>query len=112
MLGGGANLDVPTVIPVPQHRNLVQVVNAATNSNKAKATDAIDAASSARVVSAQEALAIKQAQPVEKSTFKPTAVVDVNNDGKTDAAIGVITEETMLKENSVEQVPVTQIIEP
>ena len=112
VLGGGANLDVPTVIPVPQHRNLVQVVNAAANSNKAKATDAIDAASSARVVSAQEALAIKQAQPVEKSTFKPTAVVDVNNDGKTDAAIGVITEETMLKENSVEQVPVTQIIEP
>ena len=112
VLGGGANLDVPTVIPVPQHRNLVQVVNAAANSNKAKATDAIDAASSARVVSAQEALAIKQAQPVEKSTFKPTAVVDINNDGKTDAAIGVITEETMLKENSVEQVPVTQIIEP
>ena len=112
VLGGGANLDVPTVIPVPQHRNLVQVVNAAANSNKAKATDAIDAASSARVVSAKEALAIKQAEPVEQSTFKPTAVVDVNNDGKTDAAIGVITEETMLKENSVEQVPVTQIIEP
>ncbi|MEK6219394.1 MAG: efflux transporter outer membrane subunit [Psychrobacter cryohalolentis] len=117
VLGGGANLDVPTVIPVSQHRNLVQVVNAAANSNKAKATDAIDAASSARVVSAQEALAIKQAQPVEKSTFKPTAVVDVNNDGKTDAAIGVITEETTskearIKEVSVEQVPVTQIIEP
>ena len=117
VLGGGANLDVPTVIPVPQHRNLVQVVNAAANSNKAKATDAIDAASSARVVSAQEALAIKQAQPVEKSTFKPTAVVDVNNDGKTDAALGVITEETTsketrIKEVNVEQVPVTQIIEP
>ena len=112
VLGGGANLDVPTVIPVPQHRNLVQVVNPAANSNKAKAVQAIDAASSARVVSAQEALAIKQAQPVEKSTFKPTAVVDVNNDGKTDAAIGVITEETTFKENSVEQVPVTQIIEP
>ena len=112
VLGGGANLDVPTVIPVPQHRNLVQVVNPAANSNKAKAVQAIDAASSARVVSAQEALAIKQAQPVEKSTFKPTAVVDVNNDGKTDAAVGVITEETTFKENSVEQVPVTQIIEP
>jgi len=112
VLGGGANLDVPTVIPVPQHRNLVQVVNAAANSNKAKATDAIDAASSARVVSAQEALAIKQAQPVEKSTFKPTAVVDVNNDGKTDAAIGVIVEETTVPESNVEQVPVTQIIEP
>ena len=112
VLGGGANLDVPTVIPVPQHRNLVQVVNPAANSNKAKAVQAIDAASSARVVSAQEALAIKQAQPVEKSNFKPTAVVDINNDGKTDAAIGVITEETTFKENSVEQVPVTQIIEP
>ncbi|MFZ3144110.1 efflux transporter outer membrane subunit [Psychrobacter glacincola] len=117
VLGGGANLDVPTVIPVPQHRNLVQVVNAAANSNKAKATDAIDAASSARVVSAQEALAIKQAEPIEKSTFKPTAVVDINNDGKTDAALGVITDETTSKETgvkevSVEQVPVTQIIEP
>lgn len=116
-LGGGANLDVPTVIPVPQHRNLVQVVNAAANSNKAKATAAIDAASSARVVSAQEALAIKQAEPIEKSTFKPTAVVDINNDGKTDAALGVITEETTsketrIKEVGVEQVPVTQIIEP
>ena len=117
VLGGGANLDVPTVIPVPQHRNLVQVVNAAANSNKAKATAAIDAASSARVISAQEALAIKQAEPIEKSTFKPTAVVDINNDGKTDAALGVITEETTsketgIKEVSVEQVPVTQIIEP
>ena len=117
VLGGGANLDVPTVIPVPQHRNLVQVVNAAANSNKAKATAAIDAASSARVVSAQEALAIKQAEPIEKSTFKPTAVVDINNDGKTDAALGVITDETTSKETgvkevSVEQVPVTQIIEP
>ncbi|MFC6381321.1 efflux transporter outer membrane subunit [Psychrobacter glacincola] len=117
VLGGGANLDVPTVIPVPQHRNLVQVVNAAANSNKAKATDAIDAASSARVISAQEALAIKQAEPIEKSTFRPTAVVDINNDGKTDAALGVITDETTsketrIKEVSVEQVLVTQIIEP
>ena len=112
VLGGGANLDVPTIIPVPQHRNLVQIVNVSANSNKAKAIDAIDAASSARVVSPQEALAIKQAQPAEKATFKPTAVVDINNDGKTDAAIGVITEETTFKENSVEQVPVTQIIEP
>ncbi len=112
VLGGGANLDVPTIIPVPQHRNLVQIVNVSANSNKTKAIDAIDAASSARVASPQEALAIKQAQPAEKATFKPTAVVDINNDGKTDAAIGVITEETTFKENSVEQVPVTQIIEP
>lgn len=111
VLGGGANLDVPTVIPVP-HKNLVQLVNLPANSNKAKAVDAIDAASSARVASAQEAQAIKQAQPTEKATFKPTAVVDVNNDGKTDAAVGVVTEKTTFSDTSVEQVPVTQIVEP
>ena len=110
MLGGGANLDVPTVIPVP-HKNLVQLVNLPANSNKAKAADAIEAASSARVASVQEAQAIKQAQPIEKATFNPTAVVDVNNDGKTDAAVGVVTEKTTSKEANVEQVPVTQINE-
>ena len=110
VLGGGANLDVPTVIPVP-HKNLVQLVNLPANSNKAKAADAIEAASSARVASAQEAQAIKQAQPIEKATFNPTAVVDVNNDGKTDAAVGVVTEKTTTKEANVEQVPVTQINE-
>ena len=110
-LGGGANLDVPTVIPVP-HKNLVQLVNLPTNSNKAKAANAIDAASSARVASAQEAKAIKQAQPSETTTFKPTAVVDVNNDGKKDAAVGVVTKQTTFNETSVETVPVTQIVEP
>ena len=110
VLGGGANLDVPTVIPVP-HKNLVQLVNLPANSNKAKAVDAIEAASSARVASAQEAQAIKQAQPIQKATFNPTAVVDVNNDGKTDAAVGVVTEKTTTKEANVEQVPVTQINE-
>ncbi|MFT5120325.1 MAG: multidrug efflux system outer membrane protein [Psychrobacter glaciei] len=111
-LGGGANLDVPTVIPVPQYTNLVQVVNLPAYSNKVKAANAIDAASSARVASVQEAIAIKQAQPLETTTFEPTAIVDVNSDGKTDAAVGVITEETRFNENSVEQVPVTQIVEP
>ena len=110
VLGGGANLDVPTVIPVP-HKNLVQLVNLPASSNKAKAADAIEAVSSARVASAQEAQAIKQAQPIEKATFNPTAVVDVNNDGKTDAAVGVVTEQTITKEANVEQVPVTQINE-
>ncbi|WP_333614437.1 efflux transporter outer membrane subunit [Psychrobacter sp.] len=110
VLGGGANLDVPTVIPVP-HKNLVQLVNLPANSNKAKAVDAIEAASSARVASAQEAQAIKQAQPIEKATFNPTAVVDVNNDGKTDAAVGVVTENTTSKEANVEPVPITQINE-
>ena len=111
VLGGGANLDVPTAIPVP-HKNLVQLVNLPANSNKVKAANAIDAASSARVASAQEANAIKQAQPSETATFEPTAVVDVNNDGKKDAAIGVVTKQTTYNESSVEQVPVTQIVEP
>ena len=111
VLGGGANLDVPTAIPVP-HKNLVQLVNLPASSNKAKAANAIDAASSARVASAQEANAIKQAQPSETATFEPTAVVDVNNDGKKDAAIGVVTKQTTYNETSVEQVPVTQIVEP
>lgn len=111
VLGGGANLDVPTAIPVP-HKNLVQLVNLPANSNKAKAANAIDAASSARVASAQEANAIKQAQPSETATFEPTAVVDVNNDGKKDAAVGVVTKQTTYNETSLEQVPVTQIVEP
>ena len=111
VLGGGANLDVPTAIPVP-HKNLVQLVNLSANSNKAKAANAIDAASSARVASTQEANAIKQAQPSETATFEPTAVVDVNNDGKKDAAVGVVTKQTTYNETSVEQVPVTQIVEP
>ena len=111
VLGGGANLDVPTAIPVP-HKNLVQLVNLPANSNKAKAANAIDAASSARVASAQEANAIKQAQPSETATFEPTAVVDVNNDGKKDAAVGVVTKQTTYNESSVDQVPVTQIVEP
>ena len=111
VLGGGANLDVPTAIPVPS-KNLVQLVNPPANSNKAKAVDAIDAASSARVASVQEAQAIKRAQPTQTATFNPTAVVDVNNDGKTDAAVGVVTEKTTFNETSVEQVPVTQIVEP
>jgi len=96
VLGGGSNIDIPTAIPVPQHTNLAQIANVAANTNKAKATKAIDAAGSARVASQQEAVAIKQAQPVETTTFTPTAVVDVNDDGKKDTAVGVITEETRL----------------
>ncbi|MGP4716547.1 efflux transporter outer membrane subunit [Psychrobacter sp. T6-6] len=111
-LGGGANLDVPTVIPVPQYTNLAQIASLPSNTAKAKAADAIQAASSARVTSPQEAIAIKQSQATETTTFNPTAIVDVNDDGKKDAAVGVITEETHFSDNSVEQVPVTQIVEP
>lgn len=106
-LGGGANLDIPTAIPVPQYTNVAQIASLPANSAKSKAAYAIDAASSARVASPKEALAIKQSKTPATSTFKPTAVVDVNNDGRNDAAVGVVTQET-----PVEQVPVTQIIEP
>ncbi|MCG3843517.1 efflux transporter outer membrane subunit [Psychrobacter sp. Ps1] len=111
-LGGGANLDVPTVIPVPQHTNLAQIVTGTATSAKTKATNAIKAAGSARVTTPQEAVAIKQSQAVETTTFEPTAIVDVNDDGKKDAAVGVVTEETRFNDASVEQVPVTQIVEP
>ena len=111
-LGGGANLDVPAVIPVPQHTNLAQIVTGSAKSAKAKATNAIQAAGSAPVVSPQEALAIKQSQTTKTTTFEPTAIVDVNDDGRKDAAVGVVTEETRFNDASVEQVPVTQIIEP
>lgn len=113
-LGGGANLDAPTVIPVPQYTNLAQIATLPANSAKAKAKAAytIDAASSARVASPQEAMAIKQAQEKEVAVFEPTAVVDIDNDGKTEAAVGVVTEKTTLQENSGEQIPVTQIVEP
>lgn len=111
-LGGGANLDVPAVIPVPQHTNLAQIVTGSAKSAKAKATNAIQAAGSAPVVSPQEALAIKQSQTTKTTTFEPTAIVDVNDDGRKDAAVGVVTEETRFNDTSVEQVPVTQIVEP
>lgn len=111
-LGGGANLDVPEVIPAAQYTNLAQIANLPANSAEAKAAYVIDAASSARVASPQEAQAIKQSETVTKSTFRPTAAVDINQDGQADAAVGVVTEEVTLKENTVEQVPVTQIIEP
>jgi multidrug efflux system outer membrane protein len=63
-------------------------------------------------VSPQEALAIKQSQTTKTTTFEPTAIVDVNDDGRKDAAVGVVTEETRFNDASVEQVPVTQIVEP
>ena len=111
-LGGGANLDIPTAIPVPQHTNLAQIVTGSATSAKTKATNAIKAAGSARVTSTQEAVAIKQSQGVETTTFKPTAIVDVNDDGRKDAAVGMMTEETRFDGNTVETVPVTQIVEP
>lgn len=107
VLGGGANLDVPTIIPIPQYTNLAQITTLPASTAEAKAAYAIDAASSARVASLQEAIAIKQSKTPATTTFEPTAIVDIDNDNDVDAAVGILIEET-----PVEQVPVTQIIEP
>ncbi len=107
-LGGGANLDIPKVIPVSQYTNLAQIgnQNRGNGSAEAKAAYAVDAASSARVATLPEAIAIKQAKLPAKAEFEPKAVVDVTKDGKPDATVGVVTQET-----SVEQAPVTPIVE-
>ncbi|WP_350560523.1 efflux transporter outer membrane subunit [Psychrobacter sp. CAL346-MNA-CIBAN-0220] len=97
VLGGGANLDLPAIIPVPQYTNVAQLGRAPANSAEAKAAYALEVSSSARVASAQEALAIKQSKTPATATFEPTAVVDVDNDGKTDATVGIITKETPIE---------------
>lgn len=112
VLGGGANLDIPTVIPVPQHTNLANIANIPANSDEAKATNAFDAASSARVASPEEAFAIKQSQGTETTTFEPTTVVDVNDDDHADAAIGTLTETVETNGFNVEQDPATESAEP
>lgn len=106
-LGGGANLDVATAIPVPQYTNLAQIATLPAKNAEAKAITAIEAASSARVTSVAEATDIKQSEGTTKVTFEPTAIVDIDNDNNADAAVGILTEE-----KRVEQVPVTQIVEP
>lgn len=106
-LGGGANLDVPTIIPAPRYTNLARIANVSANSAKGKAANTLDAASSARVTSVQEAAAIKQSKTPATATFKPTAAVDLNDDGRTDATVGTVTTKT-----PVEQVPVIQTVKP
>lgn len=105
-LGGGANLDVPVAIPVPQYTNLARIADVASNSAEGKASYAIDAASSPRVTSVQEAIDIKQAKAPATATFDPKAIVDIDNDGEADATVG-----TIIQDTPVERVPVTQIIE-
>ena len=109
-LGGGANLDVPIAIPVPQYPNLVRISDLSTSGAKNKAAYAVDAASSARVGSMQEAIAIKQSNTPSVTTFRPTAIVDTNNDGNADAAVGIM-QETSVEQVPVEPVPTTQIVE-
>ncbi|WP_201532982.1 efflux transporter outer membrane subunit [Psychrobacter ciconiae] len=106
-LGGGANLDIPKVIPVPQYANLAQIgnQNRGNGGAEAKATYAVEAASSARVATLPEAVAIKQAKLPAKAEFEPKAVVDVTKDGKPDATVG-----TVIQETPVDQAPVTPIV--
>ena len=105
-LGGGANLDVPVAIPVPQYTNLVRFGDVANNSAEGQAAYAIKAASSARITSVAEAIEIKQAKTPASAIFDPTAIVDIDNDGDADAAVG-----TIIQDTPVDQVPVTQIVE-
>ena len=107
-LGGGANLNVPVAIPVPQHTNLVRITDKIGNSAEAKAANAMNAAGSARVSSVQEAAALKQAQGAEKVTFHPTDKVDLDRDNQTDAVVGIITETTPT-DTPTDNVPVTPI---
>lgn len=106
-LGGGANLDVPVAIPVPQYTNLVHLGDAANNSTEGQAAYALEAASSARITSVAEAIDIKQAKTTASAIFDPRAIVDIDNDGDADATVG-----TIIQDTPVEQVPVTQINEP
>lgn len=92
VLGGGANLVEGTAIPVSQHTNLAQLVTLPSQSPKAKAERAIDAASSARVASPQEAAEIKRQQQQTVSAIKVTDTVDLNADGHADAAVGLYKE--------------------
>ena len=105
VLGGGANLDVPAIIPVPKYTNVTHLFDA--RSPEAKAARAIEAAGSARVTSVQEANTIRQSKTPATATFKPTANVDLNKDGRVDATVGIISEET-----PVEQIPVTPVVVP
>lgn len=106
-LGGGANLDIPKVIPVSQYTNLAQIgnQNRGNGGAEAKAAYAVEAASSARVATLPEAVAIKQAKLPAKAEFEPKAVVDVTKDGKPDATVG-----TVIQETPVDQAPVTPIV--
>ena len=105
-LGGGANLDMPVAIPVPQYTNLARIATIGDNTPEAQAAYAIDAASSARVTSVTEAIAIKQSKTPASATFDPKAIVDIDNDGDADAAVG-----TIIQDTPVESVPVTRITE-
>ena len=89
VLGGGANLSEGTIIPVPQHTNLAHLVTLPSQSPENKAAAAIDAASSARVASVQEASQILQQQGDTVSAIEITDEVDLNTDGRTDAALGI-----------------------
>lgn len=89
VLGGGANLSEGTVIPVPQHTNLAHLVTLPSQSPENKAVAAMDAASSARVATPQQTADILQQQGSSISALQITDEVDLNADGRVDAAVGM-----------------------
>lgn len=110
VLGGGANLVDGTVIPVSQHSNLVDLVNTPARSAEAKAAKAIDAASSAQVASVPQAVAIAQEQPKTVTGFKPEQIVDLDNDGNVDAAVGMYADDIPAEQLPVDDRPV--VVQP
>ncbi|WP_230655952.1 efflux transporter outer membrane subunit [Psychrobacter sp. I-STPA10] len=90
VLGGGANLIEPVAILTPQHRNLVNILTP--ESNETIAENAIKAASSAPMITAEEAQAIELESPVTITQPKTLAKVDLNRDSKVDAAIVQLTQ--------------------
>ncbi len=106
-LGGGANLDVPTIIPVPRYTNLADLPTLLTETPESQAEYAIDAASSARVASVPEANAIRQNNAPTRAVFDPKAIVDIDNDNDADAAVGILREDI-----PVEQKPAPVSVTP
>ena len=106
VLGGGANLIEPVAIPTPQHRNLVNIATPA--SNEATVQNAIQAASSAPMVTAEEAQAIELESPVTVTQPKTLAKVDLNKDAKADAAIVQLSEVNIPKAKMLLEQPTNQ----
>ena len=93
VLGGGANLVEPVAIPTPEHRNLVNILTP--QSNETIAQDAIKAASSASMVTPEQAQAIELDSPATVVRSKTLATVDLDNDPEPDAAIVKIAQVTV-----------------
>ncbi|WP_227431176.1 efflux transporter outer membrane subunit [Psychrobacter sp. I-STPA6b] len=104
VLGGGANLIEPIGIPTPQHRNLVNILTPKSDETVVK--EAVESASSASVVSLEQAKAIEMVSPVTVVDTQTLATVDLNNDSQPDSAIVEVQQVTMPQEEVLIEQPV------